>query len=378
MRAVIDATALGSGRGGDETMLGGVVRGLDRVALDSDRFSVLLDRSAPALGTLTPPQITITRMARHTGAFHFGLELPFHLVRAHPWADVIFTVTHAPLMSPVPVALMVQDLSFLHLPDVYPWRTRQRLTRLVGHQVRRAAAVLTVSEFCRRDLIDAFGLDPDRVHVVPNAIEMPAIPSDRRAAAYAGLVARGVQEPFLLYIGNLHPRKNVARTIRAFAEVRRTTPELKEHRLVVAGGRWWGSGEAAAAEAAPAGSVLLLGRVSEAAKRVLLERADALLYLSLFEGFGLPPLEAMATSTPVVAAEAAAIPEVTGGAALLVDPEDDSGIAAAIRRIVTDDPLRAELIDRGRRQAASFDLVRTGEALRAALECASRHPVVHR
>jgi len=381
MRALVDATALGSGRGGDETMLRGAIRGLGLTARDGDRFTILGDPAeVDQLARQFPGALHVERMARRPGAVHFSAELPLYLARHRAEFDVVFTVTHAPLRSPVPVALMVQDLSFLHLPDVYPGRTRRRLTALVGHQARRAAAVLTVSNYCRHDLIASYGLPADRVHVVPNAIEVPpALPPERREAALATLAPHSIDTaPFLLYLGNLHPRKNVARTIRAFTEARRTDPALARHRLLIAGARWWGSGEAEAAEAAPPGSVVLLGRVDDDTRLLLLETADALLYLSRFEGFGLPPLEAMAAGTPVLAGDAAAIPEVTGGAALLVDPYDDRAITAGISRIVTDAPLRAELITRGRARVAAYDLASTGAALRGALERARNHVIVDR
>jgi len=373
VRAVIDATALGSGRGGDETMLRGVIRGLRLVRHGGDRYTVLAASPAEAgITDLPSPSFRVERMARHPGAVHFASELPWYLTRRRSDFDVAFTVTHAPLGTPVPIALMVQDLSFLHLPEVYPRWTRQRLTRLVGRQARRAGAVLTVSEFCRRDLIDSFGLDPGRVHVVPNTVEVPpALPADRRARALAGLAGHHIDGPFLLYLGNLHPRKNVARTIRAFAEARRIDRALHHHQLVIAGGRWWGTGEAAAADAAPPGSVVFLGRVDDDIRQVLLEQAEALLYVSRFEGFGLPPLEAMAASTPVLAGDAAAVPEVTGGAALLVDPEDDRAITEGIRSIVTDRARRAELIELGRARVAHYDLATTGNAVRTALACAA-------
>jgi glycosyltransferase involved in cell wall biosynthesis len=372
VRYLIDGAALGSGRGGDETMLRGVLRGLGATARPDDRVTVLADGPRghrppddAARGARWVP------MPRRPGAVHFGGQLPWYLARHAREHDVVFTVTHAPLRSPVPVALMVQDLSFLHLPEVYPRRTRQRLRLLVCAQVRRAAAVLTVSEFSRQDLARSYGLPLDRVHVVPNTVERPVpLAPDRRERALAGLADQGVEGPFLLYLGNLHPRKNVPRTIRAFAEARRTDPALSGHRLVVAGSRWWGTGEHEAAGTAPDGSVVFLGRVDEDTRQVLLETADALLYVSRFEGFGLPPLEAMAASTPVLAGDAAAIPEVTGGAALLVDPEDDRAIVDGIRRIVTDHDLRCRLVESGRARVDCYRAETTGAAARDALEAA--------
>jgi glycosyltransferase involved in cell wall biosynthesis len=369
MRALIDATALGSERGGDETMLRGVIRGLALCASDQDQLTVLADPGVdPLTGATTTQPFRVERMVHRPGTRHFGVDLPSYLSRRRDDFDIAFTVTHAPLRSAVPVALMVQDLSFLHLPDVYPRATRQRLRTLVNYQARRAAAVLTVSEFCRRDLVDSYGLDPARVHVVPNSVEpLAALPADRRERAQEVLAQHHVKAPYLLYLGNLHPRKNVARALRAFAAARRLDPALADHRFVVAGARWWGSGEQEAANASPAGRVQFLGRVDDDVRQLLLEQADALIYVSRFEGFGLPPLEAMAASTPVLAGDAGAIPEVTGGGALLVDPDDEAAITDGIRRIVSDSSLREELVARGHERVAHYDLQSTGMAARAAL-----------
>jgi len=373
VRGLIDATALGAERGGDETMLRGVIRGLGLAAVGDDRFTILADPSVDPLERVSSAQPYRVEPMRHrSGARHFAIDLPRHLAARRRDQDVVFTVTHAPLRSPVPVALMVQDLSFLHLPEAYPFATRQRLQTIVGHQSRRAAAVLTVSEFCRRDLIDSYGLDPLRVHVVPNAIDQPRpLTADRRDRALDVVARAGVDGRFLLYLGNLHPRKNVPAALRAYASARRADPALDDLQFVVAGARWWGSGEAEAAKESPDGRVVFLGRVDDDVRQLLFERAHALVYVSRFEGFGLPPLEAMAASTPVLAADAAAIPEVTGGAALLVDPDDLGAITDGIRRISTDDDLRTDLVERGRARVAHYDLASTGAAARSALSAAA-------
>jgi glycosyltransferase involved in cell wall biosynthesis len=371
VRACIDATALGSGRGGDETMLSGLIRGLSLAGRPTDRFTVLADGAFDGFPAEDHGTVQIERMSRRGGAAHFGAELPWYLSRRRREFDVVFTVTHAPVRSAVPTALMVLDLSFLHLPGAYPWSTRARLRALVGHQVRRATTVVTISEFSRRDLIESYRLSPHRVHVVPLTIRCsPPLCTEREEAAVAAL-AGYLDRPFLLYLGNLHPRKNVARTIRSFVEAQRVEPSLRGHRLIIAGGRWWGDGEEQEAERAQDGSVVLLGRVDDEMRQVLLERAQALVYLSLFEGFGLPPLEAMAAGTPVLAADAAAIPEVSGEGALLVDPVDDRAVVAAMRRIMTDGSLRAELVERGRRRVAHYDAAKTGTAALAALTAAA-------
>ncbi len=165
----------------------------------------------------------------------------------------------------------------------------------------------------------------------------------------------GVDPPYLLYLGNLHPRKNVPRLIDAFARAQRAAAGIDNFKLVIAGGRWWGGGEEqrAARQARP-GSVVFLGRVPDAVRDALLQRATALLYPSLWEGFGLPPVEAMAVGTPVLASNTSAFPEVLSDAALLVDPFDTDAIARGIVELATSQALRATLIERGRRRAATF------------------------
>ncbi|MGZ4695509.1 MAG: glycosyltransferase family 4 protein [Acidimicrobiales bacterium] len=373
MRAVLDATALGSGLGGDETMLRGLLRGLALTAEPGDELRVL---AAP--GEELPAEVgasaamSVERLRRLPGPLHFGARLPWRLARHDRDADVVFSVTHAPVRSPIPRALMVQDLSFHHRPDLYPRLTRHRLERLVRRQVHEAAVVMTVSDFCRDDIIATYGLAPDRVHTVPNTVSVPApLDPTARAAAEAWLAERGLRAPYFLYLGNLHPRKNVATALRAFTRARATDPALADHRFVVAGARWWGEGESAAAEGAPAGSVLLVGRVDDDVRRLLLERAEALVYLSMFEGFGLPPLEAMAAGTPVIASTAAAIPEVTGGAALLRDPLDLRAIASAMSTVVSDEALRRDLVRLGHERVTHYDPIRTGTCARRALRAAT-------
>jgi glycosyltransferase involved in cell wall biosynthesis len=382
VRALLDATALGTGRGGDETLLRSVLGGLATACSDSDRHTVLIDPvlcGGPYLASAgihagVTDGLRVELMARMPGALHFGADLPRYLARRRSDFDVVLTLTHAPVWCPIPSVVTVTDLSFLRVPDLYPYRTRWRLASLIGYHVRHAAVVLTLSEFCRQDLLEHYGLEPKRVHVVPLWADRPEpLPAHRREQAEAELVRLGVSPPFLLYLGNLHPRKNVSRTIAAFAEAKRSDPALGDHRFVVAGGRWWGSGEATAAAAAPEGSVVFLGRVDDDVRRVLLGQADALIYPSLFEGFGLPPLEAMAVGTPVLAGDAAAVPEVTGGAALLVDPRSQRAIMDGIRRIVADEQLRAELVQRGTERVSHYNPERTGNAARAALQAASGH-----
>jgi glycosyltransferase involved in cell wall biosynthesis len=282
--------------------------------------------------------------------------------------DALLSFTHSPLRTRIPQVLTVTDLSFRHVRDLYPLAVRLRLNTVVPRQVRRAEAVATLSEFCRKDLVDSYSLDRSAVFVVPCTVEAPPISDDwRNEAAWAGRA--GIRAPFVLYVGNLHPRKNVPRLIGAM-ELARTRFRLPDaYQLVIAGRSWWRTGpEAELARQVP--NVVMVGGVTDLQREYLLRSATVLAYLSLFEGFGLPPLEAMIRGTPVLTSSVSSLPEVVSDAALLTDPTDTAAIAAALTRLVNDERLRRELVARGLDRARRFTPERTGRALMRALDAA--------
>lgn len=363
LRLGVDGGALDSSRGGDETSLRGMLAGLAAVAGPGLDVRVYSRR---AEGLPDPPtggpRFRHVRLPGAPGLARLGLLLPWRLAFDRPRLDAFLALTHAPLATGVPCILQVADLSFRHHPDQYPGSTRRRLELLIGRQVRSAALVITVSDFCRRDLIETYGLPGAAVRVVSNPIVVPPpLNRQRTAAARGWLAERDVVPPYVLYLGNVHPRKNVPRLIDAFDAIR---GHLPQHRLVIAGGRWWGPDIDRLGGPSPLRAV---GRVPDDVREVLLREADVLVYPSSFEGFGLPPLEAMARGTPVVASDRSAIPEVCGDAAVLVDPTDVDALAGAIRDVVGDDELRRGLIERGRRRAGTYSVQRTGRELLAAL-----------
>lgn len=355
-------------------MVRGLLRGLVAEAANGDVFPLLV----PADGAAVPDEVAgqkafpVVAVPRRPGPVHFGVELARAVARLGCRPDLVFSVTHGPARSPVPSVLMVTDLSFWRHPELYPRPTRARLNILVRHQARGAALVTTISDFCRGELVEAYGLDESRAAVVPLVVDDPApFDDDARREGEAWLEGRGVRRPFVLYLGNLHPRKNVGRLIQAFRRAR-DSGELAGHQLVLAGGQWWSGGNESeeAARAGP-GAVVVLGRVTDRRREQLLRIASALAYVSVYEGFGLPPLEAMARGTPVLAARAGALPETLGDAAVLVDPLDVDAIAGGLVDVATDTGLRQRLVERGLAQSGRFDVHRTGRALLDALRGAS-------
>lgn len=374
MKVAIDAAAVGSHIGGDETWLTGLLEGLARCVDPDTTFPLLLPEGAQLPEAVANhPAFPTVAVPRRRGFTHFALDLP-RVLRSEE-ADLAISITHAALRSPTPSALVIGDLSFHHHPELFPKGARLRLQTLVPRQARRARVVLVPSNFTRQDLIETYKLDPARIAVVPNRVVPPrSLTAAERHRAEQWAAEAGIRLPFVLYLGNLHPRKNVGRLIWAFLRVV-DTAEGCDAQLVVAGGRWWDSGdEARAAAGAPPGRVLQVGRVDDTVRRWLLSSAAAVAYPSIFEGFGLPPLEAMSFGTPVLAGDRTSLPEVLGDAALLVDPLDVDQLAEGLVALLGDEALRSRLSARGPVRAAEFNAERVGDAAWRALSLAAASP----
>jgi glycosyltransferase involved in cell wall biosynthesis len=372
VRIAIDATALGSGRGGDETALRGLLVGLAEVLppVARVRFTLYVRPGTRMLPELAarPEHFEQREIAWGSAPVRYLATLPRLLAHETPPIDLLYSITHAPVFSSTPIALQAHDLSFRHHPEFYPARTRLRLNVLVPLHARQARVIITGSQLSRHDLIQTYRLNPERVVVVPNAVQSPrALPRLSPTQETAWLASLGLRRPFVLYVGNLHPRKNVARLIEAFARAQRSEQDLAQQQLAIVGGHWWhGSAEEKAARLSPPGRITFTGRLADEDRDRLLRLADVLAYPSLFEGFGLPPLEAMAVGTPVLASNTSTMPEILGNAALLVDPLDIDAMARGLARLTADEALRATLRERGLQRVKLYGVRETGERALAA------------
>jgi glycosyltransferase involved in cell wall biosynthesis len=265
-------------------------------------------------------------------------------------------VVHATFIGPPahsPVVVTIHDIGFIRFPELCTADTLQ-YGRLVRRAVDRGAVVHVTSEFVGREVRDHFGIDEKRLAHIPLGVRPSSGGDPKRGRAVAGAPR------YVLALGTVEPRKNLPVLVRAFDKVAAGDPAL---RLVVAGADGWGAAEFEAAWAAAqhADRVVRLGYVSDAERRDLLSGARVLAYPSRYEGFGLAPLEAMGAGVPVVASRAGALPEVLGDAAVLVDPDDVDGLAAALEQVSSDEELRADLVRRGRERVARYSWDRAGD-----------------
>jgi len=255
-----------------------------------------------------------------------------------------------PLLGSCPTVVTVHDLSFVLYPQNFRAGNRLYLRTMTRLSVRRARRLIAVSESTKQDLVHYYHLPPERIDVVPNGVDDRFRPwPEAQVAAFRA--ARGLPERFLLFVGTLEPRKNVAGLIRAYARLPQPRPPL-----MLVGGKGWLYDEifALVESLGLGGKVHFVGYVPAEDLPGWYNAAHLFVYPSLYEGFGLPPLEAMACGTPVISSTTSSLPEVVGRAGLLVDPGDIEALAEAMDRLLNDEDLHAALRTAGPERAAAF------------------------
>ncbi len=286
------------------------------------------------------------------------------------WSDGIFF--RVPGAAHV---MTVLDTIPLNHPE---WCTREQVayhTRKLRLIARYATRVIAISEHTRRDIVRLLGIPTERIDVIPLGVGAEFKPPTDRGARQAVLARHRLRDgDYILYVGNDKPHKNLARLVAAFTATIERMPWLTTTLVLAGVSRWPNDGDRTVARLGD--RLVLPGRVPQEDLPVLLNASRAVAFVSLYEGFGLPPLEAMACGAAVVASNSSSIPEVVGDAGLLVDPYNVDDIATALQRVITDDALRAELIERGLRRAARFSWAKaadmTMETYRRALSSAAR------
>ncbi len=282
---------------------------------------------------------------------------PFALRRAH--IDLLHALAFAgPLAISIPWVVTVYDLSFVHFPQSFNAANRIYLNWAVRNSLRRADRVIAISENTRRDLIATYGARPDQIAVVYCGIDPAFSPTTDPHAIDQLRARRNLPDKMILFVGTIEPRKNVAGLVRAFAHAKRAA--RLPHRLVLVGARGWKYAEVDAVieQECMQEDVIFAGYVPQDELPMWYRAADLFVYPSRYEGFGLPPLEAMACGTPVISSNAASLPEVVADAAILVAPDDEAALADAIVCALTDDARREQMIARGLVQAAKFSWTR--------------------
>jgi glycosyltransferase involved in cell wall biosynthesis len=303
------------------------------------------------------------------GSFHTHMHLPF-LLRKHGVDILHMPWFYAPAVVPSRLVLTVHDLTDVLAPPVgsTPLVQAGRLF-FARRALNRADRILAVSHSSKRELSRVFGVPEEKIEVVYNALDERFVREPMPTDADRVLERHAVTDPFVLYAGNIKPQKNLPRLIEAFAVAKadlRDHPEYSRLKLLLIGDSAEEHSDLrrAVLRSRVQGEVRFLGFVPHPVLRVFYSRARAFLFPSLYEGFGLPPLEAMAHGTPVLTSNASSLPEVFADAALLVHPENVFEIARGIRQILTEDVTREALIRRGHDLVKKYSWERSADQVR--------------
>lgn len=362
MRIALDCRTVTAPKTGDRTYALNLMRALARVDAENEYF--LYTWEPTTLTDLEAPNFHPVVLPASPRWLWTPLSFPRDLARRG--ADLAHVQYIIPPSSPRPVTTTIHDVAFRRFPELFPLKHRLLLNWLIPMAVEHSAAVITGSEATKRDLLEFYDVRPEKVHVTPYAADPVYRPMDREEARQAVRRRLRVPVPYILSVGVLQPRKNLPRLVRAYNRIANSIP----HRLVLTGKEGWASEElrAAVAEAPPGNQPVFTGYVADADLPVLYAGADLFCYPSLYEGFGLPPLEAMACGTPVLTSNVSSLPEVVGEAGLTVDPRDEAAIADGIRSLVEDPERRLALAEAGLRRAAEFSWDRTAQETVAVYE----------
>ena len=262
------------------------------------------------------------------------------------------------------VMTTVHDMTCVRYPEMMDQKNLRRIRSDLEYSLERSARILAVSEFSRREIIELLHVPAEKVSVVYNAPSMGGETADFEAVAEK----YQLYGPYILYVGTIEPRKNLTRLLRAFRLLKRE--QGVEHKLVLAGGSGWNNREIyRMAESLPcAGDVIFTGYVSEAEKNVLYRQAEAFVFPSLYEGFGIPVLEAQSCGVPVLTSGCYSLPEVGGKGALYADPYDESSIAEGLWKLLADRELAEELVRSGYENVKRFSWEQSAERLRKIIE----------
>jgi len=357
MRFAVDAHALGRHLTGNEVYIRSLLGGFAEVDRRSEFITYV---SEPGAERWIPERFAVRHVSANPYA-RLGWDLG-RLIRADA-PDLIHVQYTAPLLTRTPVVVTVHDVSFIEHAEYFTAAGRSQLRLTVGRTVRRAARILTVSEFSREAILRAYDVPPEKVRVVPNAANPEFRVIGRERAQKAVRDRLGFDAPFVFSVGDLQPRKNQIGLISAFSKLLTECPQLKHH-LVLTGKETWFTPKVreAARSCGFASRIHFTGFVSDGDLLELYNACDCFVFPSFYEGFGLPILEAMACGRAVACSNTSSMPEVADGAGLLFDPHQTAEITRALKDILLDSELRGRMERLGLQRAATFTWKKSARA----------------
>ena len=349
MKIAIDAHSIGTQAGGNETYFRQLLRGLRSDKSDT-QYIVFHGQSKPLDEIEGDSRFTAVHIPKNP-ILRLGISLPWKLRKMKP--EIFHCQYVLPPFVNTRTIVTIHDLAHEHFPEFFHPLEAIRMRRLVRATARRADHITTVSKFSASDIERTYGIPPEKISVAHQAASERFHPRNKLACQEHLSKTYGIDSPFILYVGRIQERKNLPRLVEAYDRVRKQGVTAK---LVIAGKKDWQSEKLLARinELGQEGHVIFPGYVPDDDLPLFYNAAEVFVFPSIFEGFGLPVVESMASGVPTITSYGSSLEEVAGDGALLVDPYDVSAMAEAIQRILEDTELKERMISRGLRRSADL------------------------
>ncbi|MFL5733693.1 MAG: glycosyltransferase family 4 protein [Chloroflexia bacterium] len=350
MRIGIDAHMIGTRETGNETYCRGLIEGFAQ--LEDDNEYLIYLASPDVLPSVNGHGRLLRRDLRKQSNV-WRLTLGFAQASRGDRLDLLHSSYNVPLFASCRLVVSVHDISFVHFPEFFSKRDLRIMLNYIPYSMKRAQQVITLSESAAQDIEQVYGIPRSKITVTPLAARAPFTGTASVEEVSRLRRHHGLEDPYILAVGNLQPRKNLLRLFEAFAQL---PPSASDVKLAVVGKAQWKESEIyrRVTELQIEDRVVFTGYMDDEDLALLYQGSLGLVYPSIYEGFGLPILEAMACGAPVICSNTSSMPEVAGDAAILVDPLNVGEIAEAIASVVQSSAVREQLRERGRRQAALF------------------------
>ncbi len=342
MKIAIDAHSIGSQAGGNETYFRQLLRGLilDKSA---NQYIIFHTRGESLPEIAGDPRFSLVPIPKNP-FIRMGISLPRLLRKTKP--EVFHCQYVLPPFTKTKTIVTIHDLAHEHFPESFHPLEGARMRKLVRATAKRADHITTVSKFSASDIQRTYGVPPEKISIAYQAPSERFHPRDKQVCQEHLARTYGINFPFILYVGRIQERKNLPRLVEAYARLRKLGTAIK---LVIVGKLDWQS-EKLLAKISELGldeAVIFPGYVFEDDLPLFYNAAEVFVFPSIFEGFGLPVVESMASGLPTVTSYGSSLEEVAGDGALLADPLDVTSIAQAIQRVLEDPELRKRLVERG-------------------------------
>lgn len=352
-RIGIDAHMLGDHSGGNETFYTGLLAHM-RIP---ENMEIFLFVKPSADISFLQEKFKVVQFRSKSAFFRNFFELPFLCSKYK--LDLLHTQYFIPFFCPCPLVCTIHDICFEHFSDIFTRREYFRQKLLIKFAARHSKKIITVSRMSKKDIVNKYGVDEGKVVVVYNAPKEIFKKIEMSEEDLFELRKRfEIEKNYILSVGNLQPRKNLVRLIKAFIFLKRQKAQFN-YQLVIVGKKAWMFDDVIKEAFANNGDVVFTDYVTEADLVKLYNAADSFVYPSIFEGFGLPPIEAMSCGIPVAVSNQSALPEVVGDAGVYFDPYDERDIAQKIFQLFENKRLRQDLIKKSNEQIRNFSWIQS-------------------